>query len=51
MVDWWDLGGHADTVVDLPCLIAGQVTGPIDHGDRPKLVVPASEAVEFTCAG
>jgi hypothetical protein len=54
VVDWWDWGTmaeHADTVVKLPCFVAGEVTEPTDNGGRPKLVVPASEAVEFTYAG
>jgi hypothetical protein len=51
VVDWWDWGGseeHANTVVKLPCWRAGNVTDPADNGGRPKLVVPASNVVEFT---
>jgi hypothetical protein len=50
-VEWWDWGSkeeHADTVVTLPCWIAAKVKDPQDNGGRPKLVVPASEFVEFT---
>lgn len=49
-VDWWDWGGveeHVDTVVMLPCWIAGRVTEPRDNGGRPKLVVTYAEPVEF----
>ncbi|RDW66584.1 hypothetical protein BP6252_10219 [Coleophoma cylindrospora] len=52
MVDWWDWGSreeeHAQTVVKLPCWIMGKVTDPADNDGRPKLVVPASNFVEFT---
>lgn len=51
VVDWWDWGNgedHTDTVVMLPCWIAGRVVDPGDNGGRPKLVVPYSEPVEFT---
>jgi hypothetical protein len=50
-VDWWDWGDqheHADTVVSLPCWIKGKVTSPGDNDGRPRLVVPASNSVEFT---
>lgn len=50
-VDWWDWGAreeHANTVVKIPCWITGNVTDPADNAGRPKLVVPASNAVEFT---
>lgn len=49
-VEWWDWGGaeeHADTVVMLPCWIAGRVVDPRDNGGRPKLIVPHTEPVEF----
>ncbi|KAK4204626.1 hypothetical protein QBC40DRAFT_272628 [Triangularia verruculosa] len=49
-VEWWDWGGaeeHADTVVMLPCWIAGRVVDPRDNGRRPKLIVPHAEPVEF----
>lgn len=50
-VDWWDWGGnaeHKDTIVKLPCFINGRVVEPKDNGGRPKLIVPASNYVEFT---
>lgn len=50
VVEWWDWGSgleHVDTVVKLPCWIAGEVTSPADNGGRPKLVVPASEIMEI----
>lgn len=53
-VDWWDWGNneeHKTTKVKLPCWISGSVTDPADNGGRPKLVVPASEAVEFSFVG
>jgi len=50
-VEWWDWGNrekHMNTVVQLPCWIAGLVTHPTNNEGRPKLVVPASDFVEFT---
>jgi hypothetical protein len=50
-VDWWDWGDssdHEETVVTLPCFIAGRVVKPEDNGGRPKLIVPASNVLEFT---
>lgn len=50
-LDWWDWGGkkeHAETTVKVPCFIHGRVVDPEDNGGRPKLVVPASDFVEFT---
>lgn len=50
-IDWWDWGdreGHANTVVKLPPWLTGEVIDPPDNGGRPKLVVPASNVVEFT---
>jgi hypothetical protein len=50
-MDWWDWGSmdeHRETVVKLPCWVAGEVTEPKDNGGRPRLVVPASEWIEFT---
>lgn len=50
-LDWWDWGGsedHVDTVVKLPCFLGGRVTEPADNEGRPKLIVPASNSVEFT---
>jgi hypothetical protein len=52
-LDWWDWGAledHADTVVTLPCWIAGAVVEPKDNGGWPKIVVPASNVVEFSLA-
>ena len=49
-IDWWDWGTeeeHKNTVVNLPCWIAGSVVDPADNGGRPKLVVPGSDPVEF----
>jgi hypothetical protein len=46
-ISWWDWGhfhDHRDTVVG----IDGRVFDPQDNGGRPKLVVPASNWVEFT---
>lgn len=51
-VDWWDWGSreeHAETVVKLPCWIAGPVADPAGNGGWPKLVVPASD-VQFSIA-
>lgn len=50
-LNWWDWGStaeHKETIVKLPCFIAGRVVEPKDNGGRPKLVVPASNSVEFT---
>ncbi|KFX96846.1 hypothetical protein V490_03100, partial [Pseudogymnoascus sp. VKM F-3557] len=50
-MDWWDWGGkkeHAETTVKLPSFISGRVVDPWDNNGRPKLVIPASDAVEFT---
>ncbi|KFY31521.1 hypothetical protein V493_01029 [Pseudogymnoascus sp. VKM F-4281 (FW-2241)] len=50
-VDWWDWGGnteHKNTTVKLPCFINGRVVEPNDNGGRQKLIVPASNSVEFT---
>lgn len=51
-LDWWDWGGkeeHAETTVIVPCSGGkGVVQKPRDNDGRPKLVVPASNAVEFT---
>lgn len=53
-VDWWDWGHvedeHAETVVSLPSW-RGRVVQPADNGGRPKLVVPASDHVEFRVVG
>ncbi|KAJ5460029.1 uncharacterized protein N7458_001581 [Penicillium daleae] len=53
-VDWWNWGGqegHASTKVTLSCSISGRVVDPADNGERPRLVVPASNIVEFTLVG
>ncbi|KAK9414689.1 putative Zn(2)-C6 fungal-type domain-containing protein [Seiridium unicorne] len=50
VVDWWDWGtkaDHRDTVVKLPCWIAGDVVEPADNNGRPKLMVPVSNETEF----
>ncbi|KAL5327672.1 hypothetical protein ACEPPN_005373 [Leptodophora sp. 'Broadleaf-Isolate-01'] len=50
-LDWWDWGGiedHGETVVKLPCFLKGRVVEPRDNGGRPKLIVPASNLVDFT---
>jgi hypothetical protein len=54
VVDWWNWGAkeqHRDTVVQLPCWIAGDVVEPKDNDGRPKLVVPKSNEVEFEFVG
>ena len=53
-LDWWDWGTkeeHQDTVVWLPGGLAGSVVEPADNNGRMKLVVAASEPVEFTLTG
>jgi hypothetical protein len=50
-VDWWDWGSkaeHAETVVKLPCWLAGRVVEPKDNNGRPKLVVPTSQMISFS---
>ena len=50
VVDWWDWGTkveHEDTTVKLPCWLAGPIVDPKDNDGRPKVVVPASNQVEF----
>ncbi|KAH6628871.1 hypothetical protein F5144DRAFT_493499 [Chaetomium tenue] len=53
-IDWWDWGHleneHAETVVTLPSW-RGRVIQPADNGGRPRLVVPASDPVEFRVVG
>ncbi|KAF2280020.1 uncharacterized protein EI97DRAFT_429785 [Westerdykella ornata] len=54
VVDWWDWGtkaDHRDTVVKLPCWIAGDVVEPKDNGGRPTIVVPASNEIYFSYTG
>jgi hypothetical protein len=50
VVDWWDWGikaEHTATVVKLPCRVVGDIIEPADNNGWPKLVVPASDEVEF----
>ncbi|PVH79613.1 hypothetical protein DL98DRAFT_560718 [Cadophora sp. DSE1049] len=50
-VDWWDWGSreeHANTLVKLPCWTAGRVVEPAHNEGRPRLVVPASDTLEFS---
>ncbi|KAF2867147.1 hypothetical protein BDV95DRAFT_503446 [Massariosphaeria phaeospora] len=52
-VDWWDWGSkaeHGETVVKLPCWVSGLVQDPAHNDGRVKLIVPASEVVEFSVA-
>jgi hypothetical protein len=53
-VNWWDWGHieneHAETTVVLP-FSRGRVVEPADNGGRPRLVVPASDLVEFQVVG
>jgi hypothetical protein len=50
-VDWWDWGtkeeDHKQTIVQVPYWITGPVVDPYDNGNRPQLVVPGSNIVEF----
>lgn len=49
-IDWWDCGhvedGHVDTVFTAPCFRAKVLT-PAGNGKCPRLVVPASNVVDF----
>lgn len=50
-VDWWvwgDCEEHANTIVKLPPWISGEVVEPTGNEGRPKMMVPASNIVEFT---
>lgn len=50
-LDWWDWGtaeDHAETVVTIPAAGGGPIVDPEDNGGRPKVVVPASNIVEWT---
>lgn len=50
-LDWWNWGNfetHKDTVVWVPGWLQGKVQDPKGNGGRPVVVVPASNAVEFT---
>ena len=54
VVDWWKWGTkeeHRGTVVKLPCWVSGDVVEPEDNGGRPRIVVPASNEVEFQYLG
>jgi hypothetical protein len=54
VVDWWNWGTkeeHRDTVVKLPCWVAGDVVEPKDNDRRPRLVVPESNEAEFDFVG
>ncbi|RAH51056.1 uncharacterized protein BO95DRAFT_75273 [Aspergillus brunneoviolaceus CBS 621.78] len=51
VLDWWDWGTleeHGDTVVTVPGFLGGEVLEPRDNGGRARVVVPASNLVEFT---
>ncbi|KAB8276494.1 hypothetical protein BDV30DRAFT_224210 [Aspergillus minisclerotigenes] len=51
VIDWWDWGmkeDHLQTTVKLPCWVKDDVVEPRDNEGRPAIVVPASNAVEFT---
>ncbi|GKZ39390.1 hypothetical protein AbraIFM66950_000219 [Aspergillus brasiliensis] len=50
-LDWWDWGtleDHADTVVTLPGSGVEPIKRPKDNDNRPKVVIPASNIVEWT---
>ncbi|KAJ5876514.1 uncharacterized protein N7529_002098 [Penicillium soppii] len=50
-LDWWDFGSfedHKDTMVWVPGWLVAKVKDPKDNGGRPVIIVPASNAVEFT---
>ncbi|CAG7938181.1 unnamed protein product [Penicillium salamii] len=50
-IDWWDWGSfkdHENTVVWVPGWLEAKVEDPKDNGGRPVIIVPASNAVEFT---
>lgn len=47
-MDWWDWGSkedHAKTMIKIHSF--GKIIEPEDNGGRPKLVVPASNVIEF----
>ncbi|XRM40926.1 hypothetical protein ABZX51_004227 [Aspergillus tubingensis] len=49
-LDWWDWGtmeGHAQTVVTLPGSGVEPIKHPKDNDNRPKVVIPASNIVEW----
>ncbi|KGO39836.1 hypothetical protein PEX1_003390 [Penicillium expansum] len=50
-LDWWNWGSledHEDTVIWVPGWLLAKVQYPEDNDGRPTVVVPASNAVEFT---
>ena len=50
-IDWWTWGDreeHAKTVVKLPCWMYACVVDPADNDGRPEILIPSSNAVEFT---
>ncbi|KAJ9304085.1 hypothetical protein DTO217A2_6433 [Paecilomyces variotii] len=50
-LDWWDWGtaaAHTQTVVTLPGSGVEPISDPKDNGGRPKVVIPASNVVEWT---
>jgi hypothetical protein len=53
-LDWWDWGtaeAHAHTTVTLPGSGVEPISNPRDNEGRPKVVVPASNIVEWTVVG
>ncbi|KAJ9321932.1 hypothetical protein DTO027B5_5366 [Paecilomyces variotii] len=50
-LDWWDWGtavAHTQTFVTLPGSEVEPISDPKDNGGRPKVVIPASNVVEWT---
>lgn len=50
-VDWWvwgDCEEHANTIVKLSPWISGNVVEPAGNEGKPRIMVPASNIVEFT---
>ncbi|KAJ5647727.1 hypothetical protein N7490_004099 [Penicillium lividum] len=53
-LDWWDWGtssSHAQTIVTLPGSGVEPISDPKDNGGRPKVVIPASNTVEWMVVG
>lgn len=53
-LDWWDWGtaeAHARTIVTLPGSGVESISDPKDNGGRPKVVIPASNIVEWMVVG
>ncbi|GAD96476.1 hypothetical protein ANI_1_2222074 [Paecilomyces variotii No. 5] len=51
ILDWWEWGtaaDHTQTIVTLPSSGVEPISDPRDNGGRPKVVVPASNIVEWT---